>query len=941
MTTPNLGRVLIVDDEIELMTALCETLTEQRYEAVGFTSAAEALKLLQEREFDLLLSDLMMPEMDGIALLRAALAIDPYLVGIIMTGQGTIQTAVDAMKGGAFDYVLKPFKLQALLPVLSRAQDVRRLRLENLQLRETVAIYELGQAIAYTFDMNTILNKVADGAMQQVEPDEASVMLPTPDGEALFIAAVRGEGREGLLGKRVPIEQSIAGWVARNRQPLTLHGAVSDPRFAPMKPRDGVTAISLPMLAGGKLVGVLNVNDTHRRRPFTFGQVKALSIFANVAAVALEGVSQYAKVQQAEAKYRSIFENAVEGIFQATPDGRYITANPSLARILGYVSPEELIASVTDIACQIYVAPTRRAEFTRLIQEHGAVTGFESRLYRKDASVIWVSESARAVRDDNGAVLYYEGAVEDITARKQAEEELKESEERFRSVAESATDAIMLSDSSGNILSWNHGAQAIFGYAPEDILGRPVTMLMPERDRDACSHGFKRVAATGERRLAGKPVELRGLKRDGSEFPLELSLASWNTGEGTFFSAIVREITDRKRAEAELQQQREALYQSEKLASMGQLLAGVAHELNNPLTVVIGQTALLCEMAGEGPLGARAEKIAQAAERCARIVKNFLALARQRPSERQQVRINQVVQEAVELLAYPLRVDNVEVALDLATDLPLLWADPHQLHQVVVNLVTNAHQAMHETPPPRRITLATRFDPTRGQVSLEVADSGPGILPEIQPRLFEPFFTTKPAGQGTGLGLSLCQGIIESHNGTIRVASSPGQGAVFRIELPVEVRRTLRPEIPAVEALVPLRGRTILVVDDEPEVAGMLADLLSADGQQVETAANGVMALEKLGERAYDLIVSDLRMPELDGPGLYREVERRHPQFLQRLIFLTGDALSPEILEFLERIRTPTVSKPFTLEAVRRVVQRVLRATQASDDSALHRSATV
>ena len=385
---------------------------------------------------------------------------------------------------------------------------------------------------------------------------------------------------------------------------------------------------------------------------------------------------------------------------------------------------------------------------------------------------------------------------------------------------------------------------------------------------------------------------------------------------------VIEEYT--RTLEAKVQERTQQLLQTEKLATMGTLLAGVAHELNDPLSVLVGQTALLRQAVEGGPLGERAEKIARAGDRCARIMRNFLALARQHPPERQRASLNQVIQEAIELLAYPLRLAEVEVRLDLAKDLPLLLADPHQLHQVVLNLVSNAHHAMRETPPPRRLTVSTRSDPQRVRALLEVADTGPGIPLEIQARIFEPFFTTKPPGQGTGLGLSLCQGLVEGHGGSIRVESQPGQGAIFLVELPVGALPAVGPEARPGKVLPSIRGKVILVVDDEPEIAGVLAEMLAADGHLVETAANGALALDKLRERGYDLIVSDLRMPELDGPGLYRELERRDPRLLRRLIFVTGDVLNPETREFLERTAAPTINKPFALGDVRRVVQQVL-----------------
>jgi signal transduction histidine kinase len=377
--------------------------------------------------------------------------------------------------------------------------------------------------------------------------------------------------------------------------------------------------------------------------------------------------------------------------------------------------------------------------------------------------------------------------------------------------------------------------------------------------------------------------------------------------------------------EEQVRDRTQKFLQSEKLAAMGSLLAGVAHELNNPLSVVMGQAALLERLAGEGPMAPRAGRIVKAAERCVRIVKNFLALARQQPMERQTVSLNRVVEEAVELLAYPLRVDRVETTLELAPDLPVIWADPHQLHQVVVNLVSNAHQAMRAMETSRRIILTTRLAAASGRVQLEVADTGPGIPEDVQRRIFEPFFTTKPVGQGTGLGLSLCQSIVEGHEGSIRAASQPGHGAVFSIELPIDLRGTATPEAARPASLPPIREKTVLIVDDDRDVAETLADLLQVDGHQVELVGDGTTALERLHDQTYDLILSDVKMPGTDGPRLYAQLERHHPELLRRVAFLTGDTLSAETREFLERTRVPAMAKPFTLEQVRTLIQQIVR----------------
>ncbi|HBB86528.1 MAG TPA: hypothetical protein DC047_02805 [Blastocatellia bacterium] len=579
----SIGKILVVDDEVELKNILVEALALQGYEAAGFTAGEAALAALRGQAFDVLLTDLMMPGIDGITVVREAIQIDPNVICIMMTGQGTIQTAVEAMKVGAFDYVLKPFRLQTMLPVLTRAMNTRHLRLENVQLREAVAIHELSETIAFTLDKQTVLSKLADGALAQSEADEVSILLPTRDGKDLYVAAVRGEMRERLLGERVPLQESISSWVARERMPLILNGKVSDERFVALWPRSDIrSAVSVPMQVANKLVGVINLNMTNRLRPFTLGQMKALTILAGTAAAALESASLYSKVQKAEEKYRSIFENAVEGIFQSSPAGRFLTVNPAMARILGYDSPQEVVQQVSDIANQIYVHPEDRARSTAAEQAQGGLHGFEFEAYRKDGERIWLSLNRRVIRDQDGDTICREGSVEDITTRKLAEKALEASESRKDAILKTALDCVITIDHEGNIIDFNPAAEHTFGYTSENVLGMNMAdLIVPPSLRSNHQRGFTKYLSTGRSSILGKRIEVTAMRADGTEIPVELTITAIGELPQPTFTAFIRDLTERKRAEDEQARLNEEIkHQTERLNTIVATVPGVVFEVS-------------------------------------------------------------------------------------------------------------------------------------------------------------------------------------------------------------------------------------------------------------------------------------------------------------------------------------------------------------------------
>jgi two-component system NtrC family sensor kinase len=420
---------------------------------------------------------------------------------------------------------------------------------------------------------------------------------------------------------------------------------------------------------------------------------------------------------------------------------------------------------------------------------------------------------------------------------------------------------------------------------------------------------------------AGEDIAVMAMRAGAHDFFTKGSLA-------LLIPAIQRELREAE-LRATARAQREQLHQNEKLAALGTLLAGIAHELNNPLSVIMHQATLLqAELDGD-PRQARAEKVFQAVSTCSRIIRNFLALARHEPPRRVPVSVNDVVHAALDLVAYGLRIDGVTVETDLTEPMPAIAGDPQQLERVVLNLVNNAHYVLRARPMPRTLIIRSSIDDAGGRVCLSIADNGGGIPPEIRSRIFDPFFTTKPTGQGTGLGLSLCHGIITAHHGTITVRSETGTGTTFVIALPIEpapsaVTDAAPPAAPATPSL------RILIVDDNPEVAAAFAEILSAQGHLVDIAESSRAALPQIVTGTYAVVVTDMRMPDLDGPALYRAVTARHPLLGSSFLFVTGDTFSWETDRFLKETGAVYLSKPCTYDEVAAAVEEIMRRRRGS-----------
>ena len=384
-----------------------------------------------------------------------------------------------------------------------------------------------------------------------------------------------------------------------------------------------------------------------------------------------------------------------------------------------------------------------------------------------------------------------------------------------------------------------------------------------------------------------------------------------------------RDLTDELALQAELETQRDMLFQNEKMSALGELLAGVAHELNNPLTVVVGHSMMLREETNDPETLRRIDKISNAAERCAKIVKTFLAMARQQPTKMEQVDIRSIITTAVDVAGYSIAQGTIDILPAIDDDLPDIIADADQITQVILNLITNAEHAITNSGTGNEIKIRACYLRGPKNVEICVEDNGPGIPGNIKPRVFEPFFTTKDVGEGTGIGLAFCHRIIHSHDGNIRLDHDFANGSKFCITLPIADKSDETLE-PADELIHPGNAKKMLVVDDEVDVAELIAEILAKDGFQVDIADSGTQALERMSEKKYDVVLSDLNMPGLGGRGLYEEMLKHFPSMVNRTGFFTGDTMGATSQKLLQDSKRPYMEKPVSPDGLKKLVYGIL-----------------
>jgi two-component system NtrC family sensor kinase len=472
----------------------------------------------------------------------------------------------------------------------------------------------------------------------------------------------------------------------------------------------------------------------------------------------------------------------------------------------------------------------------------------------------------------------------------------------------------------------NPHLKLVLGY-PHETPEWLILPFDPERFVDAEARAALLARLQKDGAVSDHLLRLRRL--DASIAWVEITATAEPTVNGQLrVEAIVRDVGERRRLDNQSRDIQTELLQAEKMAALGHTISGVAHELNNPLATILSWAERLSAQ----PLDEKTRRglavILGEAERAARIVRNLLTFARKRQSTRQLVDVNQVVRETLALRTYEQRVSNITLIEALASGLPPVFADGHQIKQVLLNLIINAEQAMLTSRGRGTLVIRTWHDDEKGCVLIEINDDGPGVPVDVQSRIFDPFFTTKEVGTGTGLGLSVAYALVKEHAGRIWVRSEEGTGTSFYVELPVTVRAAESavgiPQPPASVSLDEFKGARVLVVEDEPALAVAVAEALSDAGFVVDRAGDGEEGLSRLAEQSYELIVCDLKMPRIDGVQFYRAMAAATPALARRVIFVTGDVAGTDAERFLAETGCRWLSKPFRLGDLLRAARDTL-----------------
>jgi len=1006
--SPKRTKILLIEDnpgDVRLIQEMLRQETGVPYDLDCADRLSTGLERLAKADVSLVLLDLGLPDSQGLDTLNKLRTRAPELPIVVLTGLADEGRALEAVKQGADDYLLKTeamdsgrLLLRCIGYAIERRQSQEALRLSEERYRTILEEMEEGY---YELDLNGNLTFCNDSYRQALgySPEEITGMnyadfTAQEDRDRMFqmftdiyrmatpmtsftYQALRKDGRtitvESAVSPLRDKEGQIIGFrgigrdiTDRKRADEALQESeekyrqlVENATDAIIVAQDGMikfanrratemTGYSVEELCSIPPAELIHPDDREMAIGFHYARATREEIprYRALRLIDKEGNIKWVErsagrlpwegspasliidtditerklaekgLQESEEKYRRLFELGSDALFLIEVEtGRIIDLNDSAIQVYGYSREEALQMKNTDFSAE--PDKTRRAT---LESEEQIPIRYH---IRKDGTVFPtdISVAHFAWRGKEVCI----AAIRDITERKQAEETLRQSEERYRTILEDMQDNYFELDVAGNYTFVNDASCRAMGYSREEMMGMSHRDLMLEEDAKAVYQDFNRMYRTGE---SIKGMSYRFIQKDGSTGFGELSASLLRNHEGEVigFRGVGRDVTERVQTERERKELEQRAQLSSRLASVGEMASGIAHEINNPLTGVIGFAELLAQ-SKDIPEDMRegVEVICEGAQRVAGIVKRLLTFARQTKSQREYVSINELIGTTLALRTYELATSNIAVTTCLDPNLPPTIADGGHLQQVFLNLIINAEREI-KLARGGGGNLLIQTETVDGTVRVSVKDDGPGIAKKNLQRVFDPFFTTRKAGQGTGLGLSVCYGIVLEHGGTMYVESQLHKGATFVVELPVvtEPGQMTLPE-PVVEETQAVLEARILVVDDEPTVRRFLSKVLTDEGHEVQTVANADDALEEIENESYSLILLDIKMPGTSGTDLYKRFQETAPSLAKRIVFITGDVIAADTIDFLSQTKAPYIAKPFRTAELKKEINRILR----------------
>jgi len=649
----------------------------------------------------------------------------------------------------------------------------------------------------------------------------------------------------------------------------------------------------------------ININAIPR---FKHGETKPHQVYTTFEDIT-ENKRAEEKLRESEEKYRILAETIQEGIWSIDKEGNTTFVNPRMAQMLGYTTEEMLGKHLFSFMSESQV-PIASALMERRAQGIKELHDFE--FLRKDGSTIFALLETGPLTDEKGNTIGAIAGVTDISERKIRELE-------YQTILHASIDGFAMLDMQARFLDVNDAYCRLLGYSRDEFLKLSFPDIELLENPEEMTERLRRIKKVG-----GERFESCQRHKDGKIIYLDISISYLPAGDGRII-AFVRDLTARKRAEEETLALERKAQISSRLASIGEMAAGIAHEINNPLTPILGFADMLLKRDLPVDIKADLRIIRDSAKRTADVTRRLLTFARQYKPMRTLCNINEVVETVLQLRAYHLKTTNIKVITELTPELPQTMADAGQLQQVFINLIMNAEYEMSRTNGGGNLLIKTKK--MGNIVRILVKDDGPGISKENMEKLFTPFFSTKKVGEGTGLGLSVCHGVIAEHKGIIYAESKVGEGATFVVELPLISQQKEEDAKPS-ESDTPEAGKAvkarILVVDDEPTIVQVLKRVLTDEGYEVKATDKAKEALRMIKSGKYALILLDIKLPDMSGIELYQHLDKTDKSSTQRIIFITGDVMGTDTIDFLSRIGAACINKPFDIEQLRKEVKSKL-----------------